>query len=346
MAVIFRVLTLRASAGADDDAVMRTVVFVVFEDLQLLDLAGPVDVLRGATEMGADPPYRTLLASADGRPVRSGSGVEIGVDASLDQLRRRRLPIDSLVVVGGAGADRAAHDPDLGRGVAALSRRARRTVSVCSGALVLAAAGLLDGRRATTHWETVDQLATRHPGIAVEPDPIYVQDGDVWTSAGVTAGIDLFLALVDADHGAELAHQIARDLVVFVRRPGGQSQFSTQLKSQPARSPAIAELQRWLPDHLDDDLTVPAMARHVGLSQRQFARAFAAEVGATPAAYVENLRLEAARRLLETSDLTVETVARTVGMSLPETLYRAFRLRLGTTPDQYRKHWNKSIPRR
>lgn len=325
---------------------MRTVIFVVFDDLQLLDLAGPVDVLGGATEMGADPPYRTLLASADGQPVRSGSGVEIGVDASLDQLCRRRGPIDSLVVVGGAGAEPAADDPDLCRGVAALSPRARRTVSVCSGALVLAAAGLLDGRRATTHWETVDQLANRHPSIDVEPDQLYVRDGDVWTSAGVTAGIDLFLALVDADHGAELAHRIARDLVVFVRRPGGQSQFSAQLRTAPARSPAIAELQRWLPDHLDDDLTVPALARHVGLSQRQFARAFAAEVGTTPAVYVENLRLEAARRLLETSDLTVETIAKTVGMALPETLYRAFRRRLGTTPDQYRKHWNNAIQRR
>jgi transcriptional regulator GlxA family with amidase domain len=219
-------------------------------------------------------------------------------------------------------------------------------VSVCSGALVLAAAGLLDGRRATTHWETVDQLANRHPNVDVEPDQLYVRDGNVWTSAGVTAGIDLFLALVDADHGAELAHRIARDLVVFVRRPGGQSQFSAQLRTAPARSPAIAELQRWLPDHLDDDLTVPALARHVGLSQRQFARAFAAEVGTTPAVYVENLRLEAARRLLETSDLTVETIAKTVGMLLPETLYRAFRRRLGTTPDQYRKHWNTAIQRR
>lgn len=325
---------------------MRTVVFVVFDDLQLLDLAGPVDVLEGATEMGADPPYRTLLVSADGRSVRSGSGVEIGVDASLDQLRRGRGPIDSLVVVGGPGADRAVDDVDLCRGVAALSLRARRTVSVCSGALVLAAAGLLHGRRATTHWETVDRLANRHPSIDVEPDQIYVRDGDVWTSAGVTAGIDLFLALVDADHGAELAHQIARDLVVFVRRPGGQSQFSAQLQTEPARSPVIAELQRWLPDHLDDDLTVPALAHRAGLSQRQFARAFAAEVGTTPAVYVENLRLETARRLLETSDLTVETIAKTVGMALPETLYRAFRRRLGTTPDQYRKHWNSSIQRR
>jgi transcriptional regulator GlxA family with amidase domain len=325
---------------------MRTVVFVVFDDLQLLDLAGPVDVVGGANDMGADPPYRTLVASADGRSVRSASGLEVGVDASLDQVRRRRGPLDSLVVVGGAGAHRAADDPRLCRAVAALSRRARRTVSVCSGALVLAAAGILDGRRATTHWETVGQLADRHPSVEVEPDPIYVRDGDVWTSAGVTAGIDLFLALVDADHGAELAHRIARDLVVFVRRPGGQSQFSAQLRTQPARSPAIAGLQRWLPDHLDHDLTVAAMARHVGLSPRQFARAFAAEVGTTPAAYVENLRLEAARRLLETSDLTVETVAKTVGMPLPETLYRAFRLRLGTTPDQYRKHWNNSLQRR
>jgi transcriptional regulator GlxA family with amidase domain len=339
-------LDIAAMAPARHDEVMRTVVFVVFDDLQLLDLAGPVDVLGGANEMGADPPYRPLLASADGRPVRSNAGVEVTVDASLEQVRRRRGPIDSLVVVGGSGADRAARDPDLCRDVAALGRRADRTISVCTGALVLAAAGLLDGRRVTTHWATVDQLAEEHPSVEVEPDLIFVQDRGVWSSAGVTAGIDLFLALVDADHGAELAHEIARDLVVFVRRPGGQSQFSAQLRSEPARSPALAELQRWLTDHLDEDLTVPALARRAGLSQRQFARAFAAEVGTTPAVYVENLRLEAARRLLETSDLTVETVAKTVGMSLPETLYRAFRRRLGTTPDQYRKHWNSSTRRR
>jgi transcriptional regulator GlxA family with amidase domain len=333
-------------AWSRHDEVMRTVVFVVFDDLQLLDLAGPVDVLGGANEMGAHPRYRLVSASADGRPVRSNSGVEVAVDASLTQLRRRRSPIDSLVVVGGPGADRAAADPELCRDVAALGRRARRTISVCTGTLVLAAAGLLDGRRATTHWSIVDQLAEQHPSIDVAPDQIYVQDRDVWTSAGVTAGIDLFLALVDVDHGAELAHKVARDLVVFVRRPGGQSQFSVQLRTEPARSPALAELQRWLPDHLDDDLTVPALARRAGLSQRQFARAFAAEVGTTPAVYVENLRLEAARRLLETSDLTVETIAKTVGMSLPETLYRAFRRRLGTTPDQYRKHWNNTTRQR
>jgi transcriptional regulator GlxA family with amidase domain len=321
---------------------MRTVTFLVFDDLELLDLAGPVDVLQSANELGADPPYGTFVVSADGRSVRSGGGVEIGVDASLDQLRGRRSPIDSLVVVGGWGANRAADDPDLCRDVAALSRRARRTISVCTGALVLAAAGLLDGRRATTHWGFCDLLADRHPNVEVEPDQIYVRDGDVWTSAGVTAGIDLFLALVDADHGAEVAHEVARDLVVFVRRPGGQSQFSAQLQTEPARSPAIAELQRWLPDHLDDDLTVAALARHAGLSQRQFARAFAAEVGTTPAVYVENLRLEAARRLLETSDLTVETIAKTVGLTRTETLYRAFRRRLGTTPDQYRQHWSNT----
>jgi transcriptional regulator GlxA family with amidase domain len=226
--------------------------------------------------------------------------------------------------------------------VAALGGLARRTVAVCSGTLVLAAAGLLDGRRATTHRSVSGLLADRYPSIEVEPDQIYVRDGEVWTSAGVTAGIDLFLALVDADHGAELAHEIARQKVVFVRRPGGESQFSAQLQTVPARSPALAELQRWLPDHLDNDLTVAALARRAGLSQRQFARMFAAEVGTTPAVYVENLRLEAARRLPETSHLTVETIAKTVGLARPEIIYRAFRRRLGTTPDQYRKHWNPS----
>jgi transcriptional regulator GlxA family with amidase domain len=223
-----------------------------------------------------------------------------------------------------------------------ISARARRTTSVCSGAALLAAAGLLDGYQATTHWAYCTDLAARHPAVDVLADRIYVQDRDRWTSAGVTAGIDLFLALVEDDAGAELAHAIAGWLVVFVRRPGGQAQFSAQLRSQPARSPAIGEVQRWLPDHLDDDLSVDALARRAGMSSRTFARTFVAETGTTPAAYVEELRVEAARRLLEASDLTVETVAKRVGFRRPETLYRAFRRRVATTPDRYRQHFART----
>ncbi len=211
---------------------------------------------------------------------------------------------------------------------------------MCTGALVLAAAGLLDGYRATTHWSACDELAA-HGDVEVDADRIYVHDRDRWTSAGVTAGIDLALALVETDHGAELAHQVAGWLVVFVRRPGGQAQFSAQLRAQPARTPAIADLQRWLPDHLGEDCSVDALAQRAGMAKRTFARAFAAETGSTPAAFVEDLRIEAARRLLEGSELTVAAVARAVGIRHAETLHRVFQRRIGTSPDRYRQHFSR-----
>ena len=207
--------------------------------------------------------------------------------------------------------------------------------------MYIAAAGLLDGYEATTHWSTCDDLAARHPGVRVLADRIHVQDRDRWTSAGVTAGIDLFLALVDADHGAELAHTVAAWLVVFARRPGGQSQFSAQLRAQAATTPTLAELQRWLPDHLDEPLGVEALAARVGMSPRTFARCFARETGTTPAAFVEELRVETARRLLESTDLTIGAIAARVGMNSPETLHRAFQRRAGTTPDRYRQHFSR-----
>jgi transcriptional regulator GlxA family with amidase domain len=323
--------------GADHSE--HTVVFVAFDELQLLDLAGPHDVIDAATRLGAQPPYRSLVATKGGRPVRSESGLQVGGDVSLSELARSRRRIDTLVVVGGLGSRKAAADPEIVADVATLARQAGRVASVCTGAFVLAAAGLLDGRRVTTHWAWCDSLAARHPAADVQPDHLYVDDGDLWTSAGVTAGIDLFLAIVEADHGPEIAHAIAGWLVVFVQRPGGQAQFSAQLRAHPARTPALTQLLRWLPDHLDDDLTVAALARRAAMSPRSFARAFRAEVGITPAAHVEALRVEAARRLLESSDLTVETVAVTVGLQRVETLYRAFRRRVGTTPARYRQHF-------
>ncbi|HEX2039041.1 MAG TPA: GlxA family transcriptional regulator [Acidimicrobiales bacterium] len=318
---------------------MRTCAFVIHDGFQLLDLAGPLEVFRTATLLGASPGYRTVVATATGMPATTESGVRVAADTSLTRLRRNRTPIDTLVVVGGIGTRALARDRGAVRDVAALARSARRTTSVCTGAFVLAAAGLLDGRRATTHWASCAELAAAHPAVDVQPDPIFVRDGDVWTSAGVTAGVDLALALVDDDHGVDLAHQVAGWLVVFTRRPGGQAQFSAQLLAHPARTPAIAALQQWLPDHLDEDLSVEALARRAAMSPRTFARAFRNETGTTPAAYVEALRVEAARRLLEAGDLTVAAVAAAVGLRHAETLYRAFRRRVGTTPDDYRRHF-------
>jgi transcriptional regulator GlxA family with amidase domain len=320
----------------------RTVVFVVFDGLQSLDLIGPLEVLRTATRAGADPPYRTLIASARGKRVRSESGVEIGADVSLAELAGSRRRFDTVVAVGGEGSRAASKDAALIADLGAVARRARRVTSVCTGAFLLAETGLLDGHAATTHWASCDRLATSHLEIDVQPDQIFVRDRDRWTSAGVTAGIDLFLALVEDDHGPELAHQISRWLVVFSRRPGGQSQFSAQLRAQPAATPSIGELQRWLPDHLADDLRVEVLAARAGMSERTFARAFRRETGTTPAAFIESLRVEAAKRLLESSDLTVAAVADRVGLRHGETLHRAFRRSVGTTPDRYRQHFGQA----
>jgi transcriptional regulator GlxA family with amidase domain len=314
----------------------HTVVVVAMEGLQLLDLAGPVGVLGSANYYGADPPYRTIIATPGGLDVRSDSGVRVGADASLDELAAGGQRIDTLLVVGGFGTPDAVDDERFVGNVAALSRRATRTTSVCTGSLVLAAGGCLDGYAATTHWAFVDQLGARD-GVELCTDATYVRDRDRWTSAGVTAGIDLYLAIVDHDHGAHLAHQVAKMLVVFARRPGGQSQLSAQLRTRPPTTPSIADLQRWLTDHLDEDLSVDALAERAAMSRRTFARAFRRETGTTPAAFVEQLRLEAACRLLETTDLTVAAIAHQVGIRHAETLHRAFVRQVGTTPDRYRQ---------
>jgi transcriptional regulator GlxA family with amidase domain len=310
---------------------------VAFDGHQLLDLAGPADVFATATLLGAPPAYEVLVAAPGGRPARSVSGVVVAPD--LDTAELELLAADTVMVVGGLGVTALAEDERLLADLRAASRRAARTTSVCTGALVLAAAGLLDGYQATTHWASCDELARLHPRVSVLDDRIHVHDRDRWTSAGVTAGIDLALALVEADHGVELAHQVAAWLVVFVRRPGGQSQFSSQLRARPARRQELRDLQRWVPDHLTDDLSVAALARRAGMSERNFVRAWRQETGTTPAAYVESVRLEAARRLLESTDMTVDAVARTAGFRRAEQLHRAVRRRLGTTPGSYREHF-------
>ena len=311
---------------------MHRVVIVAVPGLQTLDVSGPAEAFSIATRFyGAR--YDVRVASPDGAPVRSTSGLTLVPDAAIRALRGE---IDTLVVAGGEGVLAAFEDRRLIAWLRGASGRARRTASVCTGALLLAEAGLLDGRRATTHWAFCDRLAERYPRITVERDPIFVRDGDVATSAGVTAGMDLALALIEEDHGPRVALATARSLVLYMRRPGGQSQFSAALAGQPARREPLRELQAWVIEHLDAELTVPALAARVHMSERNFARAFRAETGLTPAAYVGAARVERARRELETTDLGIETVATRCGFGTVETMRRAFHRRLGVNPAAYR----------
>ncbi|MDO8210402.1 GlxA family transcriptional regulator [Conexibacter sp. CPCC 206217] len=313
---------------------IHRVLVVLFDGVQSLDVTGPMEVFTGAARHHAcDARYVVQTASLDGGPVRCSSGLTLVPDVALDAAGTP----DTLLVPGGEGTRSA--DPRLVEWLRGAAPCAGRIVSVCSGAFLLAQAGLLDGRRATTHWAYCDLLGRLFPAVAVDPEPIWVRDGNVMTSAGVTAGIDAALALVEEDAGREVALMVARHLVVFLRRPGGQSQFSAQLAVQVAEREPLRELQQWIADHPAADLSVEALAARASLSPRQFARAFRAEVGVTPGRYVDDVRLEAARRMLEDSADGVETVARRCGYGAPETMRRAFVRTLGVAPAEYRRRF-------
>jgi transcriptional regulator GlxA family with amidase domain len=314
---------------------MHRVVVLAFDGVQSLDVTGPVEAFSIATRyFGGE--YGIELVTPAGAPARASSGLSLNADAAIANVRG---PIGTLVIAGGVGAGRAARDERVVAWVRAASARSERVASVCTGAFILAAAGLLDGRRATTHWDSCEKLAERHPQITVETDPIFVRDGNVLTSAGVTAGIDLALALIEDDLGAEAALRTAQALVMFVRRPGGQSQFSAQLKAAPARREPLRDVQSHITDHPAADLSVPALAARAYMSERNFARAFRTETGMTPAVYVELTRVERARRELETTDLPVEAVATRCGFGTVETMRRAFARRVGVNPSAYRERF-------
>jgi transcriptional regulator GlxA family with amidase domain len=319
-----------------DDGRMRRVVIAVFEGVQTLDVTGPAEVLRAATKLHP-PGYEVTVAAPEAGPLRT-STVTMVPDEPLSACSG---PIDTLIVAGGTGTRRAEEDETLIAWLRDAARRSRRVTSVCTGAFLLARAGLLEGRRATTHWASCADLAERYPAVTVEPDPIFVRDGDVATSAGVTAGMDLALALVEEDLGRDTALAAARWLVLFLKRPGGQAQFSAQLAAQTADRAPLRELQAWIPDHLDADLSVPALARRAAMSERNFARAFRRETGMTPAAYVEAARVESARIALESGDLPVESIAVRAGFGTVETLRRAFRRRVGVSPVDYRTRFRR-----
>ena len=314
----------------------RDVVLVVFPGFQGLDLIGPVEVLHAAGDELGHPAYRLLVTASARGPVATASGITMAADWSIDEHDEH---IDTLMVVGGDGTYGAVVDDHLVSHVARLARGARRVTSVCSGAFVLAQAGLLDGRRATTHWRVCDLLASSYPSVQVEPDPIYVRDGNVYTSAGVTAGMDLALALVEEDHGRDVALAIARRMVLFLRRPGNQSQFSAPLQAQAAEHDGIRAALHHVVEHPDADCSVAALARVALMSERNFARCFTTEVGVTPARYVERVRTETARRLLEEGDLGVEAIAGAAGFGTAETMRRTFLRLLRTSPTEYRRRF-------
>ncbi|MFC8981225.1 GlxA family transcriptional regulator [Streptomyces sp. NPDC057411] len=309
----------------------RLVVIVAFDQVQLLDVSGPLEVFTTANRYGAR--YDVRVVSPDGRDALTSGGLRIGADSPVDRLPRL---VDTLVVPGRRDWQNAVGDGALVSLVAALAARARRVTSVCAGAFLLARTGLLDGRRATTHWELAPQLATAYPEVRVEPDPVFVRDGHVVTSAGVTAGIDLALALVEEDDGADVAREVARQLVVFMARPGGQSQFSIRMTPQPPRHPLVRRAM----DGITADPALPhgvhALAAGLGVSARHLGRLFRQETGMTLGRYADAVRVETARVLLSSGTASVEEVAQRAGFGSSETMRRVFQQSFGISPTVYR----------
>lgn len=307
---------------------------VLFDGVQSLDVTGPLEVFAHA-----GPAYEITTASLGGRPVSTSSGLRLAPDTDLRDIT---TPPGLLIGPGGPGARR--RDPALVRWLARHAPDAGAMASVCTGTFLLAAAGLLTGRRVTTHWAHCAELAAEYPDLTVDPDPIFITSGNVGTSAGITAGIDLALALVEDDLGRDAALAVARQLVVFLRRPGSQSQFSAQLSAQVADRAPLREVQQWIAEHPGADLTVETLARKASLSPRQFARAFAAETGMPPGRYVDRARLEAARRRLEDTAGGVEETARACGYGTPEAMRCAFVRALGVSPAEYRRRFRPKEP--
>jgi transcriptional regulator GlxA family with amidase domain len=317
----------------------RHVVVVAFPGVQPLDAVGPIEVFSGATRvargLGRDDGYRVTLASTNGQPVTSQSGIGLCTAPLPDPDE----PIDTLVVAGGGGVATARHDATLLSWIRTVAPTCRRVTTVCTGTFLAAEAGLLSGRRVTTHWANATRLGVEFPGISVDPDPIYIKDGKYWTSAGVTAGIDLALALVQEDLGVDVAQTVARWLVMFLHRPGGQTQFASPVWVRRAERSTVRAVQALVESAPGGDHRVPALAAAANMSLRHFTRVFSTEVGETPGKFVERVRLEAARGELETTNDTLDVIAARCGFGTAESLRRVAQRRLGVSPDAYRRRF-------
>lgn len=312
-----------------------------YPDAQILDITGPLEVFSRAARwlcdkgMTRNEVYQVELVASKAGSFATSSGIRLVAERAYAQVTRA----DTLLISGGRGTQAVMVDAGLLAWIRRMKPKVKRLGSVCTGALILAHAGLLDRKSATTHWEYTDQLAGIDPSIRIQRDDIYVRDGNIYTSAGVTAGIDMALAMVEEDWGQPTALGVAQELVMFLKRPGGQSQFSSQLAAQFSEDDKLRELQLWILDHLQEDLSVPKLAARAAMSDRNFARRFAQTVGVTPAQYVSTARLEAARRKLEENNLNISQVARRCGFGTQETMRRSFVSELGVSPSDYRERF-------
>jgi transcriptional regulator GlxA family with amidase domain len=319
------------------------IAILIAPGVQLLDVIGPLEVFaEGATQAQLPGFYKLCVIGTLPGPIQGFSGLTIVPDRSIQDSDEE---IDTLLVAGGANDSGIQDNPEALDWIRRNTDKARRYGSVCTGAFGLAAAGVIDGLCVTTHWHAIPRLAQRYPAVSVEPDRIFVKDGRVYTSAGVTAGMDLALALVEEDLGRRVALAVARQLVMFVKRPGGQSQFSPQLAAQIADRSTIQDIQAWALVNLGGDLSIPALARRAAMSERNFARVFRAESGLTPAGYVEAIRVDAARRMLEESLHPLKRIANITGFSNIDALRRAFLRTVGVTPTDYRERFGSALCR-
>ncbi len=318
----------------------KKIVMLSVPPAQGIDLIGPLEAFGIASRMLEESTgrrgYETeLVTNADDLALPTSGGVRVLAHRHYHEVRGK---VDTVLVCGGAGT-RGPRDPALLAWLRKLQKQARRLCSVCTGAFLLADAGLLNGKRATTHWRFVESFARKHPGVSWDPNPIFIQDGNVYTSAGITAGMDLALALIEEDYGNALALDVARHMVIFLRRPGSQAQFSVAMSAQAAERKSLQELQVWIAENLAKNLSVDVLAERAAMSARNFTRVFTRELGSTPAHYVEQVRIEAARTQLAATDDSVEQVASRCGFSSAELLRRCFLRHFKVAPSQYRKHF-------